>query len=293
MNLRDLHYLLAVYEHTHFGKAAQACYVSQPALSMQLKKLEDELGVALFERTNKSVMPTEIGKAIAEQARSVLLGADNIKTLARTASDPFSGVLKLGAFPTLAPYIFPKIVMPVKRKYPKLSLLLVEEKTEVLLQQLIKGEIDAAMVALPVNQELLESHELFFDPFYVAVAKNHPLAKSKVVTKLQLKEESLLLLNEGHCLRDQALDLCETYKLEEYASFRATSLETLRQMVIGGIGITLMPKIALQKNANISYVPLKSTPPPGRSIGLVFRKSTPCKICLLALADLIRKEERS
>lgn len=149
------------------------------------------------------------------------------------------------------------------------------------------------MIALPVNHDALEAHELFFDLFCVAVAKEHPLAKAKFITKSQLQEESFLLLNDGHCLRNQALDLCEMVGTSENTQFRATSLETLRQMVASGIGITLMPQIALQKNDNIRYIPLKSTPAHGRRIALVFRKTSPRKECLLALADLIKERHQT
>jgi len=277
MNIRDLRYLLAVNKHKHFGKAAEESFVSQPALSMQLKKLEEELGVRLFERSQKNML-TAIGEAIIPLAQAIVMQVESIKDMAKTAHNPFSGQLKLGAFPTLAPYIFPKVVKKIKERLPDLTLLLVEEKTEVLLQQLSRGELDAALLALPVAQKNFSEQILFDDPFYLAVARSNSLSKLKKISQTALKEQTLLLLNQGHCLREQALDVCHSSSAVEDLTFRASSLETLRQMVSMGAGITLIPEIAIKSNDDLCYIPF-TKPVPSRSIGMVWRKEchrTPC-----------------
>ena len=286
MNLRDLQYLVAVADQQHFGKAAQHCHVSQPTLSMQLKKLEEYLGVQLFERTNKQVMITPAGEEIAERARKVLQGAQEIREIAKTSQDPLAGEFRLGAFPTLAPYFLPQVAPAIARKLPKLKLLLVEEKTEQLLDKLKAGTLDAALVALPVEEEGFGSTPLFDDPFLLAVPLSHPLAKHKHVNQSDLRGEQLLLLEEGHCLRNQALEVCSLIGTSEQQDFRATSLETLRQMVVTGVGITLIPKLAMKKNDGIAYVPFAKLGV-SRTIGLVWRKTSAKKSCIEAMITLM------
>lgn len=273
MNIKDLKYFLAVAEHEHFGKAANQCFVSQPTLSGQIKKLEDELGVSLFERTNRRVMLTEAGKNIAKVAKRILEEVETINVIAEESHDPESGKFRLGAFPTLATYIFPHLVPKVKTEMPNLRLILFEEKTARLLEQLIAGELDAALLALPVNSDFLVSEALFKDEFFLAVPNDHKLAKQPYVSQKTLEKQKLLLLEEGHCLRDQALEVCQLNGMGEEQEFKATGMETLRQMVKAGTGITFMPKIATHANEkDITYIPFKA-PAPARTIGLVWRKT--------------------
>lgn len=285
MNLRDLHYLVAVAEHGHFGRAAEACHVSQPALSMQLKKLEEELGVQLFERSRKQVRTTKAGREILVRAKQVLQGAEEIRRIAAASQDPFAGEVTLGAFPTLAPYFFPLILPALGRALPKLTFLLVEEKTEQLLAMLKKGELDAAFLALPVPEEGLSVFPLWEDPFVLAVGKSHRLASCAQVMAADMAGEDLLLLEEGHCLRDQALSFCHRMGTGERRDFRATSLETLRQMVASGVGITLMPQIARREGDGLTYIPFAGQPP-SRRIALLWRRSSTRAACFSRIADI-------
>lgn len=274
MNIRDLEYFLAVVELGHFGKAATACHVSQPTLSGQIKKLEEFLGVQLLERTNKRIMVTETGKQIASTAKYILREVDTIKEIARCAHDPLQGRFRLGAIPTLAAYVFPDLVKKIKSSLPELHLILIEEKTDQLMTKLLSGEVDAAILALPVDHDFLVSAELFADDFVLAVSPNHTLANKKSIPHEALAGQKLLLLEEGHCFRNQALEVCHQHHIDEQA-FKATSLETLRQMVKAGTGITLMPEIATKDNeADICYIPFQA-PAPKRTVGLVWRKTTP------------------
>lgn len=274
MNIRDLRYFLAVAELEHFGQAAEQCYVSQPTLSGQIKKLEEELGVMLFERTNRRVMLTEVGANIANSARRILHEVDSIHEIAKSSHDPLSGKFRLGAFPTLSTYIFPSLVPKIKQAMPNLRLILIEEKTAMLIDKLRHGEIDAALLALPVQDNFLISHKLFDDKFYLAVPTDHKLKKHKTISQKTLRKHKLLLLEEGHCLRDQALEVCKFHGIGEEQDFKATGLETLRQMVKAGTGITFIPEIARQHDeTGICYIPFKK-PSPTRTIGLVYRKTT-------------------
>ncbi|MCD6035271.1 MAG: LysR family transcriptional regulator [Rickettsiales bacterium] len=287
MNLRDLQYLVAVADHLHFGKASRECHVSQPTLSMQLKKLEDFLGVQLFERSNKSVMLTPIGERITAKARRVLQDSQDIRETARMAQDPYAGDFRLGAFPTLAPYFLPMAVPAIHRALPKLTLLLVEEKTPLLLERLKAGSLDAAFLALPIEEEGLETVPLFDDPFMLAVPEHHPLAARKEISQQDLNGEELLLLEDGHCLRSQALEVCSLVGSQERQEFRATSLETLRQMVATGVGITLIPKMAVREGEGIRYIPFVE-PMPVRTIGLVRRKNTAREVCIQAVQGIVK-----
>ncbi len=288
MNIRDLTYLIAVADLRNFGQAADRCCISQPTLSTQIKKLEDELGIQVFERTNKKVLPTELGEPIIASARRIMREVEHIKEFAATAQDPMAGNFRLGAFPTLATYLFPQLVPAIKRSLPRIRLILIEEKTEQLLRQLRAGQIDAALLALPVDEDFLSTEALFEDEFMLAVAGDHPLAGKAVVEQRDLAGQTLLLLDEGHCLRGQALQVCRTLDADEEQDFRATSLETLRQMVRAGTGITFMPKIAIYAgDTGIRYLPFRA-PAPSRTIGLVWRK-TSARVALIAeVARLIR-----
>ncbi|RZA31132.1 MAG: LysR family transcriptional regulator, partial [Lysobacteraceae bacterium] len=244
MNLRDLKYLLALADHKHFGRAAAACFVSQPTLSTQIKKLEEELGVSLVERAPRKVMLTPAGLAAAERARRIVAEVEQMKEAARRSQDPEAGSVRLGLFPTLGPYLLPHVIPRIRARFPNLELLLVEEKSDVLLSRLHDGKLDAALLALPVHDEQLHSQFLFEEPFVLAVPEHHPLAARGSLGLSELNDQKLLLLEDGHCLREQALEVCRLSGANEKSEFRATSLETLRQMVAANGGITLLPILA-------------------------------------------------
>lgn len=293
MNLRDLEYLVAVGEHRHFGRAAEACMVSQPTLSTQLKKLEQELGIALIERSPRHVMLTAAGERVAERARVILDEAAAIRVLARQATDPEGGTLRLGLFPTLAPYLLPHVVPALHERYPHLELLLIEEKTEVVLDLLRSGRLDVAILALPITGEQLEQQPLFTEDFVLAVPAGHPLAEAGgPVDPSVLAGEEVLLLEEGHCLRDQALSVCRLTGASERRGFRATSLETLRQMVAAGVGITLLPELAVRPPVPPSddIVLLRfSDPVPQREIAMLWRSTSVFRGLLPDMGALIGK----
>ncbi|AKT51995.1 LysR substrate-binding domain-containing protein [Arsenicicoccus sp. oral taxon 190] len=278
MNLRDLEYLVALADERHFGRAAAASYVSQPTLSTQVKKLESELGVDLIERGSRQVLLTDAGEQVVRRARSILAQAQDIRDLARSARDPRAGRLRLGMFPTLGPYLLPHVVPELRRRFPELELLLTEAKTSELLSQLHAGALDVALVALPVPDESLHAQPLFREDFLLAVPSEHPLAAAaEQVTPGSLAGEDLLLLAEGHCLRDQALEVCQTTGAAEQAGFRATSLETLRHMVAAGVGSTLLPRLAVSPPASSTDgIVLRefAGQPPHRDIAAVWRRSS-------------------
>ncbi|MFO0388858.1 MAG: LysR substrate-binding domain-containing protein [Alphaproteobacteria bacterium] len=273
MNLRDFQYFVALAEHRHFGRAAEACNVSQPTLSMQIQKLEAYLGTQLLERQGRQLLLTPTGEDILAHAQAIMHETKTIRDIARFAQNPLAGEFRLGAFPTLAPYMLPHIVPRIHKALPELKLLLTEEKTDKLLEKLSAGELDAALLALPAGDSGMESKILFEDPFLLAVPKHHKLATRKWVTVSDITNEPLLLLEDGHCLRAQALEFCRAPNVSEYKEFRATSLETLRQMVVAGVGITLIPETARQKKDGLIYIPFRDKKV-ARSIGLVWRKST-------------------
>ena len=287
MNLRDLRYLVAVADLRSFIQAADQCFISQPTLSTQIKKMEDTLGVQIFERTNKKVMPTEVGERIIASARRILLEVNTIEDLAEQAQDPLAGNFRLGAFPTLSTYIFPGLVPKIRQALPKLRLILIEEKTDTLIEQLKQGQLDAALLALPIHDDYLEIQALFEDEFYLAVANDHPMAMGASVGQSDLCGQQLLLLDEGHCLRGQALQICQLNQAEEQQDVRATGLETLRQMVRAGTGITFMPKIAIREpEEGIRYIPFEE-PAPKRTIALTWRKTSARKELLRLMSTLL------
>ncbi|GAB6043251.1 DNA-binding transcriptional regulator OxyR [Endothiovibrio diazotrophicus] len=294
MNLRELEYLVAVAELKHFRKAAERCFVSQPTLSGQLKKLEEELGVMLVERDNRNVRLTSAGEAIAEQARRVLTEARAIRELAEVHSQPMAGKLRVGLIPTIAPYLCPHIMSPLKRAYPQLELLLVEEQTHVLLKRLDEGEMDLAILALldGMEEEYTANH-LYHEAFVLAVPREHPLAGKREAKRSDLDHQKVLMLADGHCLRDQALDVCFSAGAVEDGSFQATSLETLRHMVGAGSGITLMPRLAVEHGHTdlggpVAYLPFEE-PPPTREIVLLHRRRFARQEAAEQLAETIRE----
>jgi len=291
MNLRDLQYLVALAETRHFGRAAQRCHVSQPTLSAQLKKLEEYLGVALIERRPRRVGLTPAGEAVVERARRMLRDADDIRALARASQDPLGGELKLGLIPTLGPYLLPRIAPRITRALPKLQLMLHEYQTAPLIERVLQGELDLAILALPADTKGLITRSLFAEAFLVAMPERHRLTARKRLKPADLAGERLLLLEEGHCLRDQALEGCARVGTEEH-SFRATSLETLRQMVAAGLGITLLPRLAAEgpfASARGLVVRPFSPPAPSRVIGAAWRRSTSRGAAIAAVCDLIAK----
>jgi LysR family hydrogen peroxide-inducible transcriptional activator len=296
MNLRDLKYLVALADLRHFGKAADACFVSQPTLSTQIRKLEEELGVVLVERAPRKVMLTAAGQDVVQRARRIVADVDEMKEAARRSRDPESGALRLGVFPTLGPYLLPHVVPQLRERFPQLELLLTEEKSDVLLQRLREGRLDAALLALPLHDDQLHAEFLFEEPFLLAAPAGHLLAKQKTLSMDALGEETLLLLEDGHCLRDQALDVCRLAGAQEKSGFRATSLETLRQMVAAGVGVTLLPALSVQapivQPAGIRLVPFRK-PAPSRRIALVWRKSSALDGFLRGVADAIGRLARA
>lgn len=293
MNLRDLRYIIAVADTRHFGKAAERCFVSQPTLSGQIKKLEEELGVAIFERTNRSVVITPVGADIVVHARKMMEQADAIDQLARTHQDPLAGPLRIGAIPTLSPYLMPLILLPMKKSLPRTRLVLSEELTDNLLERLRSHEIDAALLATPVEDADLEALPLFDEPFWIAYSRNHPFYEKEKIVLRDLGSANLLLLAEGHCLAEQAMEVCRIRERQtqgEMADLRASSLETLIQLVGAGYGITLVPALAMRgswtSGSGVVAQPLAMADA-ARRVSLVFRQSFPRRAALQAFADLI------
>lgn len=278
MTLQQLKYLVALADYGHFGRAAEACFITQSTLSTQLRKLEEFLGVTLFDRSLKRVGPTPAGQKILAVARNIVEDSDRLRELARHVQNPMSRTLHLGVIPTLGPYYLPQALTLAHRKHPALRLLLREEITPQILDHLADGKLDAGLLALPVNDDSLRVEPLFHEPFFAALPAGHPLARRDVLKVSALLNEKLLLLDEGHCLRDQTLDVCGSGNTggEEV---RATSLETLRQMVGMGLGVTLLPAltVATGPRASRKAVAIRPfrKPVPGRTIGLVWRKRAP------------------
>jgi LysR family hydrogen peroxide-inducible transcriptional activator len=277
MNLKDLKYLVALADTGHFGKAAERTFVSQPTLSAQLKKLEEYLGVKLVERQPKNVQLTDVGRQVVVRARRILDDSDEIIALARHNTDPFAGKLKVGFIPTIGPYLLPRVMQKLRKGLPQLGLMLYEHQTEPLLKRLKDGEIDLAVLALPIAQEGLATRELYAEAFTVALPPQHPLAAKTAIRVQDLKGQTLLLLEDGHCLRDQALEVCSRIEIREAEDFRATSLETLRQMVVAGLGLTLLPETAVESpfgsQRGLVIRPF-AKPAPTRTVGAVWRKTS-------------------
>ena len=291
MNLRELEYLIAVDEERHFHRAAERCFVSQPTLSGQLKKLEQELGVLLIERTNRKVAMTEAGKAVVELARNVIGNTNAIKDIARNFQDPMVGDVRVGIIPTIAPYLLPIIMPHLHSHFKNLKLWLYEYQTEILLEKLHKAELDFLILALPIDKHDFKVLDLFREPFRLAVNRDQLLAKKKHVNLSDIAQKNLLLLEEGHCLRGHILDVCLLAGVKEQEQYQATSLETLRHMVGEGMGMTLMPELAVPKKTTkadeIRYVEF-SDPKPTRRIGMLYRKNSYREETFNNIAELIK-----
>jgi len=285
MNIRDLQYIIAIAEARHFGRAAQRCFV-------QVKKLEEELGVAIFERSNRSVEVTPAGETILHHARRIMEQVDAIQQVAMASRDPLSGPLRLGAIPTISPYLMPLILSPLRKQHPQMKLVLSEELTDILVARLLDHEIDAALLATEVDAQGITSIPLYDEPFWVAYPRRHPFYVKDKITLRDLDGENLLLLSEGHCLARQAMDVCHIRDRHqgEMADLRAASLETLLQLVRAGSGVTLVPALAMQGSwatgSGVVAQPLKIANA-SRRVSLFYRESFPRDAALRVLADII------
>jgi len=293
MNLRDLKYFIALADTRHFGQAAARSFVSQPTLSGQIRKLEQELGVALFERTTKSVALTPLGEALLPHARRAVEEANALAQHARAHRDPLAGPLRVGAIPTLAPYLVPLILAPHQKRHPGLKLVLSEEITAVLLERLRRHELDVILIATPAEDAELQVHALFEEPFWLALPRKHPLVQKDPITRRDVETLDMLLLADGHCLAQQTMEICRMADRKdsgEHADLRAASLETLLQLVGAGMGATLVPALALRgawmTDAGVIARPIK-VPDAYRRVSLVWRKSFPRLPAVDALADVI------
>lgn len=289
-SLRQLQYAVAVADLLSFRKAAERCHVAQPSLSAQLAALEAGLGLQLFERNRRRVVVTAAGKALIDRARSVLREAAEFAEAARRSSDLFGGELRIGVIPTIAPYLLPEAVSELRAGYPRLAFVWVEEKTATLAEMLARGDVDAAIVALEAKLGDVAVSVLGRDPFVLAVAKNHRLAKGKRRVRLaEMEGERVLLLEDGHCFRDQALAFCSRAGAEE-GGFRATSLPTLAQMAVGGNGVTLLPSlaVAVENRTGSLVIRTLAAPPPFRTLALVRRKNTALETPLAAIGETLR-----
>jgi len=295
LKLKDLRYLVAVADCRHFGRAAERCFVSQPTLSAQLKKLEQVLGVQLVERAPHNVSLTAAGEEIVARARRILEASEEVVALARTQRDPLAGKLRVALLPTIGPYLLPTVAPAIRKVLPRLELRLYEYRTAPMLEKLRAGELDVGILALPVDLAGLEARELYSEAFNVALPERHPLSARQSVRIGDLKGETLLLLEEGHCLRDQALEVCSGVGVRDPQDFRATSLETLRQMVATGAGVTLLPEFASRgayRNARGIVLRPIAKPTPVRHIGAVWRRTTARLPAIEALSELISEHAR-
>ena len=276
--LRQLEYLVAVADALNFREAAESCSVTQPALSAQLKELEDSLGLVLFERDKRRVLATTAGRELAERARELLKHCDDFVDLSKTYRAPLTGILRLGVIPTVGPYFLPRVLERVGVAWPDLKLYLREDQTHRLLTRLDAGELDLLVLALDVDLGNVETEALFEDPFVLAIPVGHRLESAKTITEASLRGEEVLLLEDGHCLREQALPICKNAGSHELVDFRASSLSTLVQMVGAGLGLTLLPEMSVEHESRVSDR-LRTRPfdsgGPSRSIGLAWRKSSP------------------
>jgi len=295
VTLTELRYIVAVARERHFGRAAQACFVSQPTLSVAIKKLEEELGVVLFERGQGEVTTTPIGVSIIEQAQRVLEEATRIKELAAGGRDPLAGTLRLGAIYTIGPYLLPKLIPILRRSAPSMQLLIQENFTHRLAEALKHGEVDVIVVALPFGEPGVVTQAVYDEPFLVAVPQRHPWARKKEIATDELTRESMLLLGAGHCFRDQVLDLCATVSRSPNRSgiqrtFEGGSLETIRQMVASGVGITVLPSTSITPGAGASdLIRIRpfAKPVPGRRVAIAWRRSFPRPKAIEALRQAI------
>ncbi|WP_347264834.1 LysR substrate-binding domain-containing protein [Nitrobacter sp.] len=295
VTLRQLRYLAALARHGHFGRAAEACAITQPALSMQIRELEQFLGVTLVERRPGEVMLTEIGREISRRAEDVLASVRDLVDFARHRSRPLTGRLTLGIIPSLAPYLLPRVLPALQSQFPELELELRETQTRPLVEEVKGGMLDAAMLALPLGEPDIDTLELFNDLFLLAVPASDPRPRGRRVAARDIDQSRLILLEDGHCLRDQALAFCATIPRGPSPgatgmTFGASSLATVMQMVAGGYGLTLIPQIAAdveERDERVKILRLQD-PQPGRTIGLAFRRTSPRRADFAALGEVVR-----
>ena len=294
MTLTELRYIVAVAREKHFGRAAEACFVSQPTLSVAIKKLEDELDVKLFERGSSEVSVTPLGEEIVRQAQATLEQAAAIKEIAKRGKDPLAGPLRLGIIYTIGPYLLPELVKNAIERVPQMPLMLHENFTVKLLEQLRTGELDCAIMAEPFPDTGLAIAPLYDEPFIVAVPKNHPLAKRDSISAQELKQETMLLLGTGHCFRDHVLEVCPEFaRFSSDAegirkSFEGSSLETIKHMVASGMGITVVPQLSVPADPqpHLAYIPF-SDPLPTRRVVLAWRRTFTRYEAIAALRNAI------
>jgi LysR family hydrogen peroxide-inducible transcriptional activator len=289
-----LRYIVAVARERHFGHAAQSCFVSQPTLSVAIKKLEEELGVTLFERGPGEVSVTPVGQRVVEQAQRVLEEASRVKELAAAGNDPLAGTLRLGAIYTIGPYLLPRLIPVLRRLAPGMQLMIQENFTHRLAEMLKQGEVDVILVALPFAEPGVSTRAVYDEPFLVAVPQGHALEKKKHISADELARESLLLLGSGHCFRDQVLDLCSNVQRTKRGALARTleggSLETIRQMVASGVGVTVLPATAVQpgeSSGGLIRIRPFARPVPDRRVVLAWRKSFPRPEAVEALRQAI------
>ncbi len=295
ITLRQLRYLSALAQHGHFGRAAEACAVTQPALSMQIRDLERTLGVKVVERRPGDVMLTTIGREVARRGADVLAASRDLMDFARHSGQLLTGRLTLGVIPSLAPYLLPKILPVLQTQFPNLRLDLRETQTRQLIDEVRNGALDAAMLALPTGESDIDTLALFEDPFLLAVPADDPRTERARIAASDIDQSKLILLEDGHCLRDQALAFCATAAGGRSSgaggtSFGASSLSTVMQMVASGYGVTLIPQIAAdveRRDPRVKFLRLRE-PQPGRSIGLAFRRTSPRRADFAALGDVVK-----
>jgi LysR family hydrogen peroxide-inducible transcriptional activator len=294
LSLRQLQYALAVAETRSFRRAAELCLVSQPSLSAQLAQLERALGVRLFERDRRGVLPTPAGEELVDRARRVLLEADDLLATAKRLTDPLSGTLRVGVIPTISPYLLPAAVPLLRAREPKLTLQWIEDRTGALIERLRAGTLDAALLALVPDTQSFEHEVVGDDPFMLAAPRDHELARLKRPVALrELDREPVLLLDDGHCLRDQALEVCTRARAREL-DFRATSLATLAQMVASGAGVTLLPRLAVPTETRRADLAVRAlaAPAPKRTLAVIWRPRSPLEAAARAIAAVLKDAMR-
>ncbi|OSQ38491.1 LysR substrate-binding domain-containing protein [Thalassospira mesophila] len=276
-SIKQLKYLVALAETGHFGRAAEACFITQPSLSAAISELENLLGAQLVERNKRQVLITALGQEVVSRARHILREVDELTVVAHAANQPLVGPINIGVIPTIGPYLLPDVMGRLRAGFPKLQPFLREDQTSKLVNLLLAGKLDLALIALPIEENGLEDMDLFEDRFVFACSPDNPLTSKKHINIDDIKDEKLLLLEDGHCLRDQALEICQRAGWSKSADFQANSLSTLVQMVAAGIGSTLLPEMALEVEArrrdSIAILPFEN-PVPVRRIGLVWRRSS-------------------
>lgn len=292
LSIRQLQYVVAVADTLGFHKAAERCHVSQPTLSAQVQQMEDVLGVKLFERDRRRVLLTSAGEEVVARARRVLIELDDLIANVTRARDPFTSTLRIGVIPTIAPYLLPEVLPGVAARYPDLRLIFREEKTPDVVRDLESGQIDVGLLALEADIGDFAREEILKDPFVVALPKGHPLAKKKRIAPADLKDAQVLLLDDGHCFRTQALAVCSQANARE-TDFRAMSLGTLSQMVSSGSGVTLLPSLAVPVENRRGQLEIRpfTHPAPSRTLGLIWRPLSPFADAFRALSRALRPEE--